>query len=176
MGIGKQLRANRRPRSLPSQYPRLASRTQNPQGTFMPSLHSKPATATMIITCIHCNHRSSSTLQHGGPMDQTQQPSHLLSSSHLVLKHGSFVYDPARPDRPNQPNQPGPADIRLTWEGRGTKSPVRLQRTVMASSGNLGIAPPGTLWSWQPFPFRSLQRRHVPLPELQTHLESSLRR
>lgn len=30
-----------RPLSLPSQYPRLASRTQNPQDTFMPSLHSR---------------------------------------------------------------------------------------------------------------------------------------
>lgn len=122
MGIGKQLRANRRPRSLPSQYPRLASRTQNPQGTFMPSLHSKPATATMIITCIHCDHRSYSTTQYGGPMDQTQQPSHLLSSSQLVLKQDSFVYDPARPD---QPNQLGPADIRLTWEREARSRPRR---------------------------------------------------
>lgn len=46
----------------------------------------------------------------------------------------------------------------------------------MASSGNLVSAHPGTPSSWQPFPFRSLQRRHVPLPELQAHLECSLRR
>lgn len=46
----------------------------------------------------------------------------------------------------------------------------------MASSGNLVSAHPGIQLSWQPFPFRSLQRRHVPLPELQAHLECSLRR
>lgn len=155
MGIGKQLRANRRPRSLPSQYPRLASRTQNPQRTFMPSLHSKAATATMIITCSCRDHRSSSTLQQGGPMDQTKQPSH-LSSSHLVLKQGSFVYDPARPDQPNQLNQPGPADIRLTWEGGATKSrtmPLRLQGPSWLHRGIWSLHPQGprSLGSHSPF-------------------------
>lgn len=86
-------------------------------------------------------------------MGQTQQPSHLLSSSQLVLKQGFFVSDPARPD---QPNQLGPADIRLTWEGEDTKSPtmpVRLQGPSWLHRGIWSLHPqePGCLGSLSPF-------------------------
>lgn len=97
----------------------------------MPSLHSKTDHSHHYYhICIHSLQPQESPrllLQRGAPFDRTPQLSHLLSSSHLVLKQGYFVHDQVRPD---QSSQPGPADIRLTpYMGprRSTTMPVRLQ-------------------------------------------------
>lgn len=186
VGIGKLLRANRVPFACP---PNIQAWPVGPRTPRMPSC--RPCTADTAY-CPQPRFRShafiaSSSSLCWASLTGANQTSHLLSSSRLFLKQGSFDHDQTRPDqtttRSDQSNQPGPADIRLTWARADTPSPtmpVRLQGPSWLHRGIWSLHTqairdgPHCLGSHSPFDV--LQRRHVPLPELQAHLECSLRR
>lgn len=145
VGIGRLLWANRRRRSLPSQYPTLGQ--SDPDPPRMPSCRlctADWATATtVIITCGHCN---TGATQLSNMVDQSTDLRNRLISSHLLVSSGpeARLLHP----RPGQA-RPGrhPPDASFTFLGWGRGALVHGARdvawTFVASSGNLVLAHPG---------------------------------
>lgn len=189
MGIGKQLWANRSPRSLPCQYPRLASR-------FMPG--SAQQHTVHSHDCYHTQQLRASSSGLAAPAQCMGELTRCLILSALVSSVPQARLLHLRPGqvRPasqtsRTSKQPDPADTRLTRAIAHDALDAReVAGTVMASSGNLAFAQPGNrgsycLGSHSPFDLCngamscfqnssptskcSLRPDHVPLPHESPH-------